>query len=81
MIGASPGAIGTAIAQRSLRSVLSYCNSPLMNAPEAYIRFKPGLITDAGEVTDASTARFLQHFMEEFRTFVARAYTVLAPQR
>jgi chromate reductase len=41
MIGASPGRIGTAVAQRSLRSVLSYCNSPQMNAPEAYLQFKP----------------------------------------
>jgi chromate reductase len=81
VIGASPGRLGTAIAQQHLRSVLSYCNSPQMNAPEAYIRFKPGLFTDAGEVTDDSTARFLQHFMEEFRTFIVRVLTVLPPQR
>ena len=42
VIGTSPGAIGTAIAQQSLRSVLSFCNSPQMNAPEAYIEFSPG---------------------------------------
>ena len=52
VIGTSPGAIGTAVAQQSLRSVLSFCNSPQMNAPEAYIQFTPGLITDDGEVTD-----------------------------
>jgi len=39
VIGTSPGAIGTAIAQQQLRSVLSFCNSPQMNAPEAYIQF------------------------------------------
>jgi chromate reductase len=33
VIGTSPGAIGTAVAQQSLRSVLSFCNSPQMNAP------------------------------------------------
>jgi len=38
VIGTSPGAIGTAIAQQQLRSVLSFCNSPQMNAPEAYIQ-------------------------------------------
>ncbi|AMK21589.1 NADPH:quinone oxidoreductase [Sphingobium sp. TKS] len=27
--------IGTAVAQQSLRSVLGFCNSPQMNAPEA----------------------------------------------
>jgi NADPH-dependent dioxygenase len=77
VIGASPGAIGTAVAQQSLRSVLSYCNSPQMNAPEAYIQFTPGLITDAGEVADAGTARFLRDFMEEFRAFIVRVLTVL----
>jgi chromate reductase len=42
MIGASPGKIGTAVAQQNLRSILSFCNSPQMNAPEAYIQFVPG---------------------------------------
>lgn len=72
VIGTSPGAIGTAVAQQSLRSVLSFCNSPQMNAPEAYIQFVPGLFNDDGEVTDSSTQRFLQDFMDEFATFTAR---------
>jgi len=33
IIGTSPGSIGTAVAQQSLRSVLCFCNSPLMNTP------------------------------------------------
>jgi NAD(P)H-dependent FMN reductase len=81
VIGASPGRIGTAVAQQDLRSVLGYCNSPQMGTPEAYIQFAPGLITDAGEVTDASTARFLRHFLEEFRAFIVRVLTVLPRQR
>ena len=51
VIGTSPGAIGTAVAQQSLRSVLSFCNSRQMNAIEAYIQFTPGVITDDGDVT------------------------------
>jgi NAD(P)H-dependent FMN reductase len=81
VIGASPGQLGTALAQQSLRAVLGYCNSPQMNTPEAYINFTPGLITSAGEVTDASTARFLRRFMEEFRAFIVRVLTVLPRQR
>lgn len=72
VIGASPGAIGTAVAQQSLRSVLSFCNSPQMNAPEAYIQFVPGLFNDDGEVTNVSTQQFLHDFMDEFATFIAR---------
>src|SRR6187431_2372830 len=77
VIGTSPGAIGTAIAQQQLRSVLSFCNSPQMNAPEAYIQFKPGLITEDGQVTDDSTAEFLRNFMSEFHQFVVRVRTAI----
>lgn len=77
VIGASPGSIGTAVAQQSLRSVLSFCNSPQMNAPEAYIQFKPDLITEDGEVTLDSTREFLRNYMEEFHLFIARVLRVL----
>ncbi|MEU7378595.1 NADPH-dependent FMN reductase [Streptomyces sp. NPDC042207] len=80
VIGASPGAIGTAIAQQSLRSVLSYCNSPQMNAPEAYIRFNPEVFTDDGQVTNSDMEQFLQRFMEEFRDHIVRVLSVLPPR-
>ena len=77
VIGASPGRIGTAVAQQHLRSILAFCNSPLMNSIEAYIQFEPGLITGDGNVTNESTREFLQNFMAEFHGFIARVYTVL----
>jgi chromate reductase len=48
-----------------------------MNAPEAYIQFTPGLITDEGDVTNASTAGFLKTYMAEFHQFIVRVYTAL----
>jgi chromate reductase len=80
-IGASPGAIGTAIAQQHLRSLLGYCNSPQMNSPEGYIQFKPGLITADGTVTNESTREFLREYMKEFKDFIMRVYTVLPRNR
>jgi chromate reductase len=77
VIGTSPGKIGTALAQQSLRGVLAFCNSPMMNAIEAYIQFTPGLITDEGEVTDPSTEEFLKTWIAEFAGFIGRVYTVL----
>src|SRR6476646_8729183 len=77
VIGTSPGAIGTAVAQQQLRGVLCFCNSPLMNIVEAYIQFKPGLITADGEVTDEGTKKFLQSYMTELHAFVLRVLTVL----
>jgi chromate reductase len=77
VIGTSPGKIGTAIAQQQLRSVLSFCNSPQMNAPEAYIQFTPDLVTDDGRVTNPSTEDFLRKYMEDLQAFIERVYTVL----
>ena len=77
VIGTSPGSLGTAVAQQHLRSVMCFCNSPLMNTVEAYIQFKPGLITPSGEVTDASTEEFLRNYLREFHLFIARVLTVL----
>ena len=48
-----------------------------MNSPEAYIQFKPGLITQDGEANDESTAKFLRNFMSEFHQFVVRERTVI----
>jgi chromate reductase len=81
VIGTSPGMIGTAVAQQHLRSLLSFCNSPQMNSPEAYIQFKPGLITQEGEVTVESTEDFLRSFMEEFHGFIERVYTAIPRQK
>lgn len=77
VIGASTGRIGTAIAQQSLRSVLSFCDAPQMNAPEAYIHFTTDLVTDDGIVTNASTEEFLRSFMVSFRDFITRVRLAL----
>jgi len=77
IIGTSPGKIGTAVAQQHLRSIMAFCNSPLMNAIEAYIEFTPGLITDEGEVTVDSTRDFLANYMNEFHGYITRVYTIL----
>ena len=77
VIGTSPGAIGTAVAQQQLRGVLCFCNSPLMNTVEAYIHFTPGLIDDDGNVGNESTEQFLRNYMQEYAAFVQRVLTVL----
>src|SRR5690606_37862610 len=80
MIGTSPGKIGTAVGQQHLKSILSFCNSPQMNAVEAYIEFTPDLISDDGKVSVESTEEFLRTFMEEFHGFIERVYTAI-PRR
>ncbi|WOQ70403.1 NADPH-dependent FMN reductase [Microbacterium limosum] len=77
VIGASIGQIGTAVAQQSLRGVLSFCNARQMTAPEAYIHFSADVFGEDGSVSNADTEQFLRTFMSEFRDHVQRVLTVL----
>lgn len=77
VIGTSPGKIGTAVGQQHLKSILSFCNSPLMNAIEAYIEYTPGLITEDGEVTVEATREFLRNYMAEFYGFITRVHIAI----
>lgn len=79
IIGASPGSIGTAVMQSSMRAVLSFLDAPQLNAPEAYVKFNPEAFGDDGEVRDESTAAFLRHYMEEYCAFVQRVLAANAP--
>ena len=77
VIGASPGALGTALAQQSMRGVLSFCNARQMTAPEAYITFSPEVFTDEGDVRDESVREFLATYLREFRDYIEKVLTVL----
>ncbi|KAE8763541.1 NADPH-dependent FMN reductase [Georgenia thermotolerans] len=79
IVGASPGGIGTAVMQSSMRSVLSFLDAPQLNAPEAYITFTPEVFGEDGEVRNESTADFLRHYMEEYAGFVERVLAASAP--
>ncbi|MEV7633008.1 NADPH-dependent FMN reductase [Microbacterium sp. NPDC089318] len=79
IIGASIGAIGTAVMQASMRSVLSFLDAPQLNAPEAYITFKPEVYGPDGEVKDEGTAKFLTHYMDEYAAFVERVLSSTLP--
>jgi chromate reductase len=80
VIGASVGSIGTALAQQSLRAVLSFCNARQMTAPEAYIQYSPDVFGDDGEIRNPGTEEFLTGFMAEFREHIQRVLTVLPRQ-
>ncbi|UQU62606.1 NAD(P)H-dependent oxidoreductase [Couchioplanes caeruleus] len=80
VIGASIGQIGTALAQQSLRAVLSFCNARQMTTPEAYIHYTPEVFPGDGVVADESTKAFLSTFMAEFRDHITRVLTVLPRQ-
>lgn len=77
IIGASPGSIGTALAQQDLRAVLAFCNSPMFNRVEAYIQFRPEAFGDDGTVTDSSMKDFLTTYMDGYADYIDLVYTAI----
>lgn len=72
LIGASVGAIGTALAQQHLRNVLSYLNLAVLPQPEAFIHFSDGLVADDGSVANEGTRKFLQGFVDAFIAWIGK---------
>ena len=72
VIGASTGAIGTAVMQSQMRSVLSFLDAPQLNSPEVYLSFKPEFFAPDRTFTDDALRKFLEHYMVEYYAFVQR---------
>ncbi len=71
VIGVSPGAIGTALAQQHLRNVLAYLDVPTLGQPEAFIQAKEGLFDEAGNIGPGSL-KFLQNWMDQYVAWVKK---------
>ena len=71
VIGASVGAIGTAMAQQHLRNVLAYLDVPTLGQPEAFIHAKEGLFDSAGQL-GADSKKFLQSWMDSYVAWVKK---------
>lgn len=72
IIGASPGALGTAVAQQHLRSILAYLDAPVMGQPEAYIQYTPDRFAEDGAVIDEATQSFLADWLRSFHAWTCR---------
>ena len=71
VIGASVGAIGTALSQQHLRNVLVFLNMPTMAQPEAFIQNSDALFNADGSIGEVSRA-FLQAWMDSYVAWVKR---------
>ena len=71
VIGASVGAIGTAMAQQHLRNVLAYLDVPTLGQPEAFIQAKDGLFDEAGNI-GADSQKFLQGWVDKYVAWVKK---------
>ncbi len=79
IVGASTGAIGTAVMQSQMRSVLSFLNAPQLNSPEVYITYSPEVYGEDGTVHNEATREVLARFMSEYADFVPRVLSAIRP--
>lgn len=71
VLGVSPGAVGTALAQQHLRNVLAYLDVQTMGQPEAFIQAKDDLFDHRGEIGDGSK-KFLQGWMDSYVAWIRK---------
>ena len=71
VLGASVGAIGTALAQQHLRNILAYLDVPTLGQPEAFVQAKEGLFDDAGNISDDSK-KFLRTWIDSYVAWVKK---------
>ena len=72
VVGASPGQIGTALAQQHLRNILAAQGSPTLPAPEVFLQCPAGLIEPDGTITSEATRAFLQGWADRYADWIAR---------
>jgi len=72
VIGASIGAISSAVAQLHLRTILAYLDMPTLGQPEAYLQVKDGFFDEAGNIANADTRKFVHSWMDKYVAWVKR---------
>lgn len=72
VVGASTGAISTAVAQLHLRTILAALDMPTLGLPEVYIQVKEGFFDDAGNFANSETRKFLHGWMDKYVAWVKR---------
>lgn len=72
IVGASPSAAGTALAQQHLRNILAAEGAPALTTPEVFLQMKEGLIDAQFNITNADTKAFLQGWMDRYVAWVAK---------
>jgi chromate reductase len=72
IIGASIGAIGTAIAQQHLRNTLAYLDVPTLGQPEVFLNVDDAFFDVNGDIANTDTKQFLQGWMDAFVGWIKR---------
>jgi chromate reductase len=70
VIGASVGAIGTALAQQHLRNILAYLDCPTLGQPEVFLHAKEGFFDANGDIASPGSKKFVQGWMDRYAAWV-----------
>lgn len=71
IIGVSPGAMGTALAQQHLRNILATLDMPTLTQPEIFLKADDKFFTPDGDIVDGSK-KFLQGWMGKYTAWVKK---------
>ncbi|NYT70661.1 NADPH-dependent FMN reductase [Pusillimonas noertemannii] len=72
IVGASPGAMGSALSQQHLRNVLASLDMPTLAQPEAFVQVHDGVFDSKGGVSDEPLRMFLQGWLDRYAAWVAK---------
>lgn len=70
LAGTSPGAVGTAVAQSHLRSVMTMLGMCVLGQPEVYISWNPDYFDAENRVVDEKNRAFLTMFLRKFSGWI-----------
>jgi chromate reductase len=71
VLGVSPGAMGTAMAQQHLRNILAHLDMPTLGQPEGFIHAKEGLFDEQGNI-GMNNRKFMQTWMDRYVAWVKK---------
>jgi chromate reductase len=72
VIGASIGAISTAVAQLHLRTILAYLDMPTLAQPEVYLQVKDGFFDEVGNIANPDVRKFVHGWMDKYAAWVKK---------
>jgi chromate reductase, NAD(P)H dehydrogenase (quinone) len=72
IIGASIGAVGTAVSQQHLRGVLGYLDMPTFGQPEIYLQVDDNFFAANGDIANERSKKLLQGWIDGYASWVKR---------
>jgi chromate reductase len=72
IVGISPSAAGTALAQQHLRNILAAEGSPALTTPEVFLQMKDGFFGPDHSIANTATRAFLQGWVDRYVAWIEK---------